>query len=85
MKARRSAAFGTPAEAVGPAKQRRLREAGEMLLARDPSLRVVRFDVVAVTGWSVRSSAPRSEPHRRRRRFVTGPAPAVTHPRGLPP
>jgi putative endonuclease len=54
VKARRSATFGTPAEAVGPAKQRRLREAGEMLLARDPSLRVVRFDVVAVTGWSVR-------------------------------
>jgi putative endonuclease len=54
VKARRSAAFGAPAEAVGPAKQRRLREAGEMLLARDPSLRTVRFDVIAVSGWSVR-------------------------------
>lgn len=54
VKARRSSTFGTPAEAVGPAKQRRLREAGEMLLARDPGLRTVRFDVIAVTGWSVR-------------------------------
>jgi putative endonuclease len=54
VKARRSLQFGTPLEAVGADKQRRLREAGEMLLERDPTLDEVRFDVIAVTGMSVR-------------------------------
>ena len=54
VKARRSLQYGTPLDAVGPDKQRRLREAGEMLLERDPTLDEVRFDVIAVTGTSVR-------------------------------
>lgn len=54
VKARRSLQFGTPLEAVGADKQRRLREAGAMLLERDPTLDEVRFDVIAVTGTSVR-------------------------------
>jgi putative endonuclease len=54
VKARRSLQFGTPLEAVGADKQRRLREAGEMLLERDPTHDEVRFDVIAVTGTSIR-------------------------------
>jgi len=54
VKARRTTAFGTPLEAVGPDQQRRLREAAEVLMARDPSVDEVRFDVIAVTGTAVR-------------------------------
>ena len=54
VKARRGSLFGTPAEAVGPHKRRRLREAAEMLMADDPSVERVRFDVIAVSGLSVR-------------------------------
>jgi putative endonuclease len=54
VKARRSGQHGSPTEAVGRQQQRRLRDAGAVLLARDPTLRTVRFDVVAVSGWSVR-------------------------------
>ncbi len=39
VKARRGSSFGTPGEAVGPHKRRRLREAAEMLMADDPSRR----------------------------------------------
>lgn len=54
VKARRSARFGSAVEAVGPHKQRRLREAAEMLVAADPSVDRVRFDVIAVTGAGIR-------------------------------
>ena len=54
VKARRGSLFGTPAEAVGPHKRRRLREAAEMLMADDPSVERVRFDVIAVSGLGVR-------------------------------
>jgi len=54
VKARRGALFGTPAEAVGPHKRRRLREAAEMLMADDPTVERVRFDVIAVSGLAVR-------------------------------
>jgi putative endonuclease len=54
VKARRSLLFGTPLEAVGPHKRRRLREAAEVLMARDPTVEEVRFDVIAVTGTRIR-------------------------------
>ncbi len=54
VKARRGSSFGTPAEAVGPHKRRRLREAAEMLMADDASVERVRFDVIAVSGFNVR-------------------------------
>ena len=55
VKARRSARFGTPAEAVTPAKQRRLRRLAARWLVehREPGQRgpaTVRFDVAAVLG-----------------------------------
>ncbi len=51
VKARRSAAFGTPAEAVGRDKQRRVRRLAARWL-REHGIRCweVRFDVAAVTG-----------------------------------
>jgi putative endonuclease len=54
VKARRSHSRGAPAEAVDPHKQRRLAEAGEMLLAVHPGVERVRFDVIAVDGLRVR-------------------------------
>jgi putative endonuclease len=54
VKARRGSLFGGPTEAVGPHKRRRLREAAEMLMADDPSVERVRFDVIAVSGFGVR-------------------------------
>jgi putative endonuclease len=54
VKARRTTLYGTPLEAVRPDQQQRLREAAEVLMARDPSVDEVRFDVIAVTGTSVR-------------------------------
>ena len=54
VKARRSRAFGAPIEAVGLDKQRRLRRAAEILVARDPTVETVRFDVMAVEGLRVR-------------------------------
>jgi putative endonuclease len=54
VKARRSDRYGGPAEAVGERKQRRLREAAELLMARDPSVERVRFDVIAVEGYALR-------------------------------
>jgi putative endonuclease len=54
VKARRGTRFGAPAAAVGDHKQRRLREAAEVLMARDPSVRHVRFDVIAVEGFGLR-------------------------------
>ena len=54
VKARRTTLDGTPLEAVRPDQQQRLREAAEVLMARDPSVDEVRFDVIAVTGTSVR-------------------------------
>jgi putative endonuclease len=53
VKARRR---GEPAEAVGPARQRALRRAGEILLADAANAWAgdVRFDVIGVTGVRVR-------------------------------
>lgn len=49
VKTRSSAAFGTPAEAVTWAKQRRLRELAVLWLAEHPGhWQEIRFDVVAV-------------------------------------
>lgn len=60
VKTRSSARFGSPLEAVGPDKQRRLRRlAGEWLTVRWPEVAggtrpaSVRFDVVAVLGGQV--------------------------------
>jgi putative endonuclease len=58
VKTRRSDAFGTPAEAVTPRKQGRLRSlAGQWLAAHRERADVLRFDVAAVTpnghGWIV--------------------------------
>lgn len=60
VKTRSSTRFGSPLEAVGPAKQRRLRRlAGEWLATRVPEVAPgarpsrVRFDVVAVVGGRV--------------------------------
>ncbi|MDT5040221.1 MAG: putative endonuclease [Actinoplanes sp.] len=49
VKTRRSALFGTPAEAIGAAKVRRLRRLAARWLAESPAHpREIRFDVVAV-------------------------------------
>jgi len=54
VKARRSDAYGSPAEAVTPAKQARLRRLGAAWLRAEGVQGVeVRFDVVAVTGTAV--------------------------------
>jgi putative endonuclease len=53
VKARRTPERGTPLEAVGQHKRRRLREAAELLMAADPSVEQVRFDVIAVDGFGV--------------------------------
>lgn len=57
VKTRSSARFGVPAEAVTPAKQRRLRVlAARFLAAHGPGLaarRSLRFDVAGVTGGRV--------------------------------
>ena len=55
VKSRRSAAFGLPEEAVGPAKQRRLARAAEAYLAlRGLTASPARFDVVAITPEGIR-------------------------------
>ena len=49
VKTRSSLAFGSPAEAVGPAKQRRLRRlAGRYLRGSPQRARHIRFDVASV-------------------------------------
>ena len=49
VKTRRSAAFGAPAEAVGPTKQRQILRAAQWYLADHPPGRLQpRFDVIAV-------------------------------------
>lgn len=54
VKTRTSDAFGTPADAVGAAKRRRLRRlAVRWLESHDVSCEVVRFDVAAVRGGHV--------------------------------
>jgi putative endonuclease len=59
VKTRRSDAFGTPAEAVTPRKQARLRSlAGQWLGVHQARADVIRFDVAAVLpsgrgGWTV--------------------------------
>lgn len=51
VKTRRGTAFGRPSEAVGPAKQARLRRLAAWYLAeKRPPHRDVRFDVVEVLG-----------------------------------
>lgn len=54
VKLRSSLAFGHPAEAVTPSKQRRIRRlAARWLAEHDAHARDVRFDVVAVLGGTV--------------------------------
>jgi putative endonuclease len=53
VKARRTRSFGPPLAAVDARKQRRLHDAASLLLARDPTLERVRFDVITVDGYSV--------------------------------
>ncbi len=54
VKARRSSDFGSPAAAVGPEKQRRLRRLAVLWLASNPvATRSVRFDVVGVVNGVV--------------------------------
>jgi putative endonuclease len=54
VKARTSTRFGVPAEAVTPAKQRRIRGlAAQFLRQHDGAGRAIRFDVVAVLGGEV--------------------------------
>ncbi|MGH9090817.1 MAG: YraN family protein [Acidimicrobiales bacterium] len=54
VKARRSDRFGSPAEAVTPAKQRRVRRLGARWLREHRvRCREVRFDVAAVAGGRV--------------------------------
>jgi putative endonuclease len=54
VKARASAAFGSPAEAVTPAKQRRIRRLAAEWLATTGTHGVdVRFDVAAILGRSI--------------------------------
>jgi putative endonuclease len=49
VKTRRTDAFGTPADAVGPGKVRRLRRLAAAWFAAHPQMRgEVRFDVIAV-------------------------------------
>ena len=51
VKARRTAAYGPAAAAVGVAKQRRIRQlAVEWLRAHDVHAEAIRFDVVAISG-----------------------------------
>jgi putative endonuclease len=50
VKARRRGHRGRPEEMVGPAQQRRLLQAAEVLLANDPLARTARVDVIAVRG-----------------------------------
>jgi len=60
VKTRRSDAFGIPAEAVGPAKVRRLRILAAQWLAAHPDIRgEVRFDVISV--WPRRAGPARVE------------------------
>lgn len=47
---RRSERFGTPAESVDPAKQRRILETARHYLQRHPTSLACRFDVLAITG-----------------------------------
>ncbi|MFN3254705.1 MAG: YraN family protein [Ilumatobacter sp.] len=55
VKARRSARHGSPAWAVGPDKQRRIRRlAVEWLQATSTPRRSLRFDVVTITGIELR-------------------------------
>lgn len=55
VKARRTARFGLPAEAVGADKQRRIRLLGlEWLAAHGLRRRTTRFDVVAITGTDIK-------------------------------
>ena len=53
VKARRTHSFGPSLAAVDARKQRRLHDAATLLLARDPTLERVRFDVITVQGYSV--------------------------------
>ena len=49
VKRRGSLLYGTPAEAVTPAKQRRIRRAAELWLAQHPMNMPARFDVIELT------------------------------------
>jgi putative endonuclease len=54
VKTRSSDRFGLPAEAVGPAKQRRIRSLAVQFLSQNPQrARNLRFDVAAVLGGEI--------------------------------
>ena len=57
VKARSGDGYGDPREAVGPEKERRLRRAAEVWLARNPSLLEleIAFEVVGVRGSGSRA------------------------------
>lgn len=59
VKARAGAGFGDPWEAVGPEKQRRVRRAAEVFLARHPELAglEVALEAVAVRGGRIERTA----------------------------
>ena len=60
VKTRRSAAYGVPAEAVGPAKQRQILRSAQWYLGEHPPGRLQpRFDVIAVMPDA--GGAPRCE------------------------
>lgn len=50
VKTRRSLAFGSPAEAVGPRKQHQILKAAQVYLAASRSRLQPRFDVIAIIG-----------------------------------
>jgi putative endonuclease len=54
VKARRHDGRGAALDAIDGFKQRRLYEAGEMLLERHPRATELRFDVIAVDGLRIR-------------------------------
>lgn len=53
VKRRSSLLHGSPAEAVTPAKQRKIIRAAELWLARHPMDMPVRFDVIAITPGAI--------------------------------
>ena len=53
VKRRSSLRYGTPAEAVTPAKRHKIVRAAELWLARHPMEMPVRFDIIAITPGNI--------------------------------